>query len=755
MWKDYSSGYIKHNRASGISIVVASFIAAFFLSWLIGLFYHFWLDNIESTKQEFGGGWQGRITGEFGAEELLAVNQYPNVESAVINEALLGEQGTVLDLTFRNKRTVHRDMLALLDTLGLEESAVDYNYQLLSLYFIRIPGDTKPRLIMPLYLGIVALVCFSLILIIHNSFAVSMGDRIHQFGIFSSIGATPGQIRTCLVQEALILSLAPILGGLLAGTAVCYGTLQAMRLITAQLVGGREIAFHLNSAVLAFIFLLSLFTVLLSAWLPARKLSRLTPLEAIRGTGEFQLKAGKGIPFGKHSRILALLFGMEGELAGNALRAQKKVLRTTSLSLTLSFLGFLIMESTFTLTGISTEQTYFTKYQDAWDIMVTVKDTGIENFELTEELRVLPGVEDSVVYQKAHAVCRLPEGEISEELSALGGPQSFGGGSVTAEDGFLTIPAPLIILDDESFGAYCGQIGVPVSLDGCILLNQFWDSSNSNFRAREYVPYVRADIETVMLQTAGQAAGMTNTETEGTGTSTAELPIIACTRQEPVLREEYATVDNSELVQFISLSAWKEIAGRIGGAERDTFVRILAGDRTELASLDRLEAEIGEIAGGKYELESENRIREKLDNDKMIDGYMLILGAFCVLIAVIGIANVFANTLGFLRRRKREFARYLSVGLTPEGIRKMFRIEALVLAGRPMLFSLVLTVLFTGAMVTASHLEPGVFLAKAPVLPCGLFLLAAFGCVALAYGIGGRRVLKLSLVEALRDDTIM
>ena len=80
MWKDYSSGYIKNNRASGISVMAASFIAALFLSWLCGLFYHFWLDNIEAAKQEFGGGWQGRIEGELSAEDLLTVNQYPNVE---------------------------------------------------------------------------------------------------------------------------------------------------------------------------------------------------------------------------------------------------------------------------------------------------------------------------------------------------------------------------------------------------------------------------------------------------------------------------------------------------------------------------------------------------------------------------------------------------------------------------------------------------------------------------------------------------
>lgn len=89
--------------------------------------------------------------------------------------------------------------------------------------------------------------------------------------------------------------------------------------------------------------LVSVLTVLISAWLPTRKLSRMSPLEAIRNTGELRLKKKK------NSRILSLLFGAEGELAGNALKAQKKALRTSTLSLTLSFLGFTVMLCFFTL----------------------------------------------------------------------------------------------------------------------------------------------------------------------------------------------------------------------------------------------------------------------------------------------------------------------------------------------------------------------------------------------------------------------
>lgn len=329
MWKNYSISYIKNNRSFCLSILSASFIAALFLSVLCSLFYNFWLDSIEGTRLA-DGDWHGRITGKISSDALAEINQFANVERAVINEELSKEENRVVDVYFLNKRTVYQDMCKLIKALGLTENAADYNYQLLSLYFIRIPGDKLPRLLLPAYLAIVALVCLSLILVIHNSFAVTMDNRIHQFGILSSIGAAPGQILTCLLQEALALSVVPILLGIMAGTAVSFGILRAMGSFAGKLAGGRQVTFSCHPAVFVVIFLLSVATVLISAWIPAGKLSRLTILEAIRGTGELQLGKKKGIPFRKHSPILSALFGIEGELAGNACKAQKKALRTTS-----------------------------------------------------------------------------------------------------------------------------------------------------------------------------------------------------------------------------------------------------------------------------------------------------------------------------------------------------------------------------------------------------------------------------------------
>lgn len=124
------------------------------------------------------------------------------------------------------------------------------------------------------------------------------------------------------------------------------------------------------------------------------------------------------------------------------------------------------------------------------------------------------------------------------------------------------------------------------------------------------------------------------------------------------------------------------------------------------------------------------------------------------MLAVIGIGNVFSNTLGFVHQRKREFARYQSIGLTPEGLKKMFCIEALVIAGKPLLAALPVTAVVIGAMIKAAYLEPMVFIREMPVMPMGIFTLAVFGFVALAYYLGGRKVLRSSLVDALRDDTL-
>lgn len=731
MWKEYSLGFIKSNRASSISVIAASLIATLFLSLLCTLFFNFWIYEIDGIIAEEGN-WHGRLTVSGDATQLDKIQNFPNVESVLINNELSDEHIRMVDIVLRNPRTVYEDMPLLAERMGVEASAISYHTVLLANYLIHDPQDATPPLLLMFYILILIMVSASLVMIIHNAFAVSMNARVHQFGIFSSVGATPGQIRTCLLQEALALSSVSIVVGTALGIAISAVIVRVTNVVAFDVAGRHTAVFQYHPLVLMTTLLAAFFTVLFSADIPAKKLSKVTPIEAIRNTGSLQLK-GK-----KNSRILSFLFGIEGELAGNALKAQKKMLRTATCSLTLSFLAFTVMLCFFTLSGISTNHTYFERYREAWDVMVTVKDTDIAEFKMTERLQEAQEAGNFVVYQKAEAVTKLSNDMQSDELKALGGLTVVAGTSVTsAEEGYL-VKVPLVILDDNSFLEYCNQIGIMPKLTGAIVLNRIWDNIGSNFRYKQYVPFVNESRKVIEIQNKDHAE------------SSVQVEVIAYTQEVPVLREEY---DNYALVQFVSLSMWETMEETIGNAEADTYVRGLAEEELSLAQANELETAVMNLIGNDYVTESENRIQEKVSNDEMMNGFMTIIGAFCVLLATIGIANVFSNTLGFIRQRKRECVQYMSVGMTEANIRKMFCIEALVIAGRPLLVTLPLTVVFVGCMMTASYLDPMEFLVEAPILEISLFIVAIFVFVGLAYYLGGRRILKSDMAATLRNDT--
>lgn len=733
MWKDYSKSYIKNNRASSISIMAAVLVASFFLSLLCTLAYNFLRYDIEQIILDKGD-WQARITADLNEYQINSIQKFDNVDRILVNSELSektknGEK--VIDIYFNDKSTIYKDVPKILEHFSLEQSAVSYNEFLLSRYLINNPQDKTPPLLLPFYLALLIVVSFSLILIIRNSFELSMKSRIHQLGILSSIGATPKQIRICLLQEAAVLSIVPMVIGGLLGVAASAGIIHAVNFFASDVAGRHVAVFQYSPYVLLITFVSAALTVLLSAWLPAGKLCKIPALQAIKNADDFKVKRKK------HSRILLLIFGVEGELAGNSIKAHKKSLRICNISLLLSFLGFSIMLCFTTLSDISTRFTYFERYKDDWDIMMTVKNTAIQDFEQLEQLQSVSGVDDIVLYQKAEAMTVITDNQQSSQLYSLGGLEKINPDSV--ENGQVNVKVPVVIMDDDGFLNYCSSIGVRQSLDGAVVINRIWDSINSNFRYKQYIPFVDESSSKNILYDKDNLS------------EKFEVPVMAYTSETPVLREEY---ENYSLVHIIPLSLWESIFGQSTIAEADSYVRVMADENNSVENLNDLEKSLLESVQTYYEVESENRIEEKISNDRMISGLKIVLGAFCILLALIGIANVFFNTLGFIRQRKREFARYMSVGLTPKEMGKIFVIEAFVIAGKPLLVTLPVTAILVQLMINASYLDPMVFWAEAPVLPISLFALSIVTFVALAFYIGGRRLLNSNLGEALREDMV-
>lgn len=742
MWKEFSRDYLARNPTAARTMAAAALAAAFFLALLCGLFYNAWAYDVERILREEGN-WHVRITlsGEAApaADTAEELERFAHVDTVTPNRELSGADVTVLDLTFRDKGSVYADLEAIRARLGLSDDQIQVHETLLSRYLVTDPRDPAPPLLLPFLLAVWAAATLALILLLRNSFEITMQARLHQLGLLASIGATPRQLRTCLLQEAAAVSLVPLAVGSALGFAACGGVLAAVNRVAADLPGRQPAVFRLHPLVVLGALLFAAMTVLLSAWLPAYRLSRLTPLEALRGTARRDpVRGGRRR---SHAPLLGLCFGIRGELAGCALQARRKSLRIANVSLLLSFLGFTAMLCFFTLSDISTRMTYFERYQDTWDVMAEIPDTALEDFTLTSSLAALPGAEDCAVYEKHQTRVLLPADAQSQALQALGGFAALAGEeAVSCGDGWL-VSAPSVVLDDDTFLRYCEEIGVAPTLDGAILLNRIWDSLHSHFRDRQYLPFVAEGTPALTLA-------------EEDGTPLGQLPLLGLTDTPPLLREEY---DQYALVLFWPQSLWEQWASLLPAPTQapETYVRLLGREEITPAECEALEAAAADLlAEGGYTCTTENRPEERAVNDRMIRGAEMILGGFCLLLASIGLANVFLNTLGFVGQRRREFARYLSIGMTPRELRSLFWIEGAVLALRPLVIALPLTALMVAFMLRASYLDPELFLAQAPVLPVALFALLILGTVALAYVLGARKVLSSDLTELLKDDTL-
>ena len=165
----------------------------------------------------------------------------------------------------------------------------------------------------------------SLILMIHNVFLTSMSSRIHQLGILKSVGATPKQIKSILKYEIILLSIPAIIIGVTLGIGGTYLIMQIV-IKTTELARDYEIHFQYNMLVAIISILVSLITVWISSSIPARKISKISVMNAIFYRENSKIKKMK--KFGISSKIM----GIEGELARKSIYSRRKSFRTASRS---------------------------------------------------------------------------------------------------------------------------------------------------------------------------------------------------------------------------------------------------------------------------------------------------------------------------------------------------------------------------------------------------------------------------------------
>lgn len=181
-----------------------------------------------------------------------------------------------------------RDVANTDDVKEATEALFPDDYVILHTAMLRYMGIASDSAIWETFYGVVvvlaAVIVLACVSLIFNAFNISVAERIKQFGLLSSVGASRRQLRRAVVLEGAIVAVIGIPCGLLIGLAGCAATFAALGPAISQLAGSGEVAFRVavNGWVLAAASVLTFVTVLVSVWIPAKRASRTNIIDSLR-----------------------------------------------------------------------------------------------------------------------------------------------------------------------------------------------------------------------------------------------------------------------------------------------------------------------------------------------------------------------------------------------------------------------------------------------------------------------------------------
>ena len=552
--------------------------------------------------------------------------------------------------------------------------------------------------------------------VVYNIFSISVAERLQQFGILRTIGATPRQIRRLVYREA----------GVVAGIGAPLGVVAALVAVRAVVAlfdafGGEAglAGIGMSYPPIALIGgpLVGITTVFLSALAPAAAGGRIGPLEAIAPRGRFVADRVKA----RRSPILSAVFGVPGRLASQNLRRYRRRVVVTVLSFSIGIMLFVTFTGFFRTLNLSVQS-----YQDA------PLRGDISAFSLTYErssahrpvfatrrrdaLAQLAGVADvsGLFEAPAFAVAdtAATDGPATDEVSTDFGVPPEVADQIRERLGHdgVVVRLSLLGLDRELHKRVRSRI-----LEGIAEYDSLAETGGV------YVPRGFAEV--------GESLSLVVDE------RSIELPIVGLGRELPGGNE-------NDVAVIAAIDTVREVAGREGytgleittaaGADRQLLRRTVA-------------AAIGGEQRGTVVTTND---REAQQQSITLQMSILLYGLVAV-VGVIGALNIINTMTTGLILRTREFGTLRAVGMSAGQMRAVVRIEAVI-------YGLAATLVggSIGAAATrliynnASSVQeipwafPWVSLLASAATAIGIALLAALPPT--------RRITEMSIVESIR-----
>ncbi len=665
--------------------------------------------------------------------------------------ASAGGMDTYHDVYFRLKNG--KMLSAFLDSHADEYSTL--NYSLMRMY--GYSGESSfNNVLLSLGAILIAIIVFGSISLIYNAFSISISERTKQFGLLSSIGATRRQLITSVLFEAAYLCLIAIPLGILSGLVGIGVTFY----FTGDMIAGfyasdSNVTLRLHPSVSALVIsaAIAFLTVLISAYLPARRALKISAIDAIRQTGDIAIRPGKV----KTWKITERLFKFEGMLASKNYKRSRKKYRATVISLFLSIVLFISASSFCAYLTTSVGSIYNDHEYDLRYYLTPTEDYSPDDF--IEDISSVKGLKN-IAYSASFFTTMTADDEFlsKEYLSyrqsiAEHYEQNYPGEEVPQ------MQLSVAFVQDSAFKELLEQNGLseedyfdtqrPLGL----LMDSLHIYNSTDQKYRDFAMFSDKTIPELSVMPWPLTDSGDYDETflfpMEVGAKTETIPAgVSSYGDDPQLFYPYTMLS----AVFSSLDDTKEY-GNIPNLPLESNITVAIGIRCE----DHQQAytDITEI------LEKNSRSADSLydlsasaeEERAMITVINIFSYGFIILISLIAAANVFNTISTNIMLRKREFAMLRSVGLTPLGFGKMMRFECLLYGCKGLLYGLPASFLVTWLIYRsiANGLEMGFFI---PWYSIAIAVGSVFAVVGATMIYSMRRLAKENTIDALKNENL-
>lgn len=577
-------------------------------------------------------------------------------------------------------RSIYDDMTALAERAGAAGGT--YNNDLLRYYGI-VMEDNVYSFLQGFMAVIILIIMVASISLIYNAFAISVAERSKQLGLLASVGATKRQKRASVYYEGFFIGIIGVPLGILAGIAGMAITLAAIQPVLESLFTvalGVKLTLVAPPLALAASVTLSAVTIFISAWIPARRASKIMPIDAIRMTREVKLTR-KAV---RTSGAIRALFGFEAEIALKNLKRSRKRYRSTILSLVISLVLFLTVSMYASITARLSGASY-EGYN--YDIAVYYSGASETEKQLDGKIAQLGHVKEYTASYSLNGFVSIEAGQLSDVANDYLEMQT--GMPLGAKIDFM---ASMIALDDAAFAKYAQEAGLNAAdfadaqSPKAILIN--YGQSNVFFGNN-----VKKAAGEILSVSAGETLTFTagDPEMQSPSGSDAALTVGALTDKRPM----GVLVGGLSTAAFVVTDdVWNAVVKGFSAERLKQLSDISAINNTSYITADddqKLEKQILELAQGHgvnvFNIKSAARAEQNMQ---------LFLGVFVygfiILISLICIANIFNTVSTNIALRRREFAMLRSVGMTPKSFGKMIRFESIFYGIKGLLYGIPISV---------------------------------------------------------------